>query len=96
MQNLRSVLGNIYKYNINKISRTIVGVKSVAKVVELIGTSDEGWEDAAQNAIKDARKTLHGITGIKITDMTAKVDEKTGKIATYRATVKIVFGLDDR
>lgn len=66
----------------------------VAKVVELIGTSGEGWEDAAQAAVKEARKTIHGISGVEVVDMTAKVDVKTGKIIQYRATVKIAFGVD--
>jgi hypothetical protein len=68
---------------------------SVAKVLELIGTSDEGWESAAQEAVKEARKTIHGISGIEVVDMTAKVDMKTGKIEKYRTTVKIAFGVDD-
>lgn len=68
---------------------------SVAKILELIGTSEEGWEDAAQAAVKEARKTIHGISGIEVVDMTAKVDAKTGKIMKYRTTVKIAFGVDN-
>lgn len=68
---------------------------SVAKIVELIGTSNEGWENAAQVAVNEARKTLHGITGIEVKDMTAKVDPKTGKIVTYRTTLKLAFGVED-
>jgi flavin-binding protein dodecin len=68
---------------------------SVAKIVELIGTSNEGWENAAQVAVKEARKTLHGITGIEVKDMTAKVDPKSGKIVTYRTTLKLAFGVED-
>lgn len=71
-----------------------VYMKSVAKILELIGTSDKGWEDAAQAAVEEARKTIHGISGVEVIDMTAKVDEKTGKITKYRTTVKIAFGVD--
>ena len=46
----------------------------MAKVIEIIGSSQNGWEEAAQVAIDEARKTLHGIHGLEITDMTAKVD----------------------
>jgi dodecin len=45
----------------------------VAKIIDIIGSSDKGWEDAAQIAIDEAKKTIHGITGVEITDMTAKV-----------------------
>ncbi len=72
-----------------------IHMASVAKIVELIGTSDDGWEAAAQAAVKEARKTIRGISGIEVVDMTAKVDTKSGKIVKYRATVKIAFGVDD-
>lgn len=42
----------------------------VAKIVEIIGTSDKGWKEAAQVALDEAKKTIHGITGLEITDMT--------------------------
>jgi len=70
------------------------GMTHVAKVVELIGNSDKGWEDGAQAAVDEARKTIHGITGIEVTDMTAKIDPNTGKITEYHTTVKIAFGVE--
>lgn len=66
----------------------------VAKIIEIIGSSDKGWEDAAQVAVDEAKKTIHGITGVEITDMTAKVDPNTGRITQYRASVKIAFGVE--
>jgi dodecin len=65
----------------------------VAKIIDIIGSSDKGWEDAAQVAVDEAKKTIHGITGVEITDMTAKVDPNTGRITQYRAAVKIAFGV---
>ena len=46
---------------------------SVAKIVEIIEVSNNGWEDAAQVAIEEAKKTIHNIHRIKIQHMTAKV-----------------------
>ena len=66
----------------------------VAKIIEIIGSSDKGWEDAAQVAVDEAKKTIHGITGLEINDMTAKVDPNTGRITQYRAAVKIAFGIE--
>jgi flavin-binding protein dodecin len=66
----------------------------VAKIIEIIGSSDKGWEEAAQVAVDEAKKTIHGITGVEITDMTAKVDPNTGRITQYRASVKIAFGVE--
>jgi dodecin len=46
----------------------------VAKVIEIVGSSDKSWQDAAQAALNEAKKTIHGITGVEVGDMTAKVD----------------------
>jgi flavin-binding protein dodecin len=58
---------------------------SLANIVELIGSSDKNWE---------AAKTIHGIRGIEVTDLTARIDSKTGKIVEYRACVKLSFGVE--
>jgi flavin-binding protein dodecin len=69
-------------------------MSSVAKIVEIVGSSDKGWEDAAKKAIEEAQKTIHGIRGIEVKDMTAKVDPNTGKITTFRTCVKMSFGVE--
>jgi flavin-binding protein dodecin len=66
----------------------------VAKIIELVGSSDKSWEDAAQVAVGEARKTLHGINGIEVGDMTATVDPNTGKISQFRAGIKLSFGIE--
>jgi flavin-binding protein dodecin len=66
----------------------------VAKVIELVGTSEKSWQDAAQAALNEAKKTIHGITGVEIGDMTAKVDPKNGNIIEYHTAVKIAFGVE--
>jgi dodecin len=65
----------------------------VAKIVEIVGTSEKSWEDAALVAIKEARKTIRGIRGIKIKDMTARVDPDTGRLVEYRTSVNLSFGV---
>lgn len=62
---------------------------SVAKVVELIGSSPDGWEAAAANAVEAAAHTLRNIKGIDVIRWTAKVEKN--KIVEYRAVVKIAF-----
>ena len=66
----------------------------VAKIVEIDGSSDKGWENAVQVAVDEAKKTIHGIRGIEIIDMTAKVDPSNGKITQYRACIKLSFGVE--
>jgi flavin-binding protein dodecin len=66
----------------------------IAKIVEVVGNSNKSWQDAAQVALDEAKKTVHGITGIEVADMTAKVDPNTGNITQYHAAVKIAFGIE--
>jgi dodecin len=67
---------------------------SVAKIVEIVGSSNKGWEDAVQVAVNEAKKTIHGIHGIEVKDMTAKVDPSDGRITEYRTSVKLSFGVE--
>ncbi len=68
----------------------------VAKIVEIVGTSDKSWEDAAIVAVEEAKKTIRGIRGIKVKDMTTRIDPARGRIVEYRTSVNLSFGvLDD-
>jgi flavin-binding protein dodecin len=69
---------------------------NVAKIIELVGSSDKSWQDAAQVALNEAKKTIHGITGVKVGDMTAKVDPNSGNIIEYHTSVKIAFGVEHK
>lgn len=62
---------------------------SVAKVIELIGSSPTSWEDATANAVEAASLTIRNITGVDLKRCTAKV--RNNKIVEYRADVKIAF-----
>lgn len=66
----------------------------VAKIIDLVGSSDKSWQDAAQAALNETKKTIHGITGVEVGDMTAKVDPKSGNITEYHTAVKIAFGVE--
>ena len=66
----------------------------IAKVVEIIGGSDKGWTEAAQAALDEAKKTIRGITGLEVNDITAKVDPSTGRITEYRVGVKLAFKVE--
>ena len=67
---------------------------NVAKIIELVGRSKVGWEDATQNAVAEASKTVTNITGVEIINCTGTV--RDGKITDYKANVKVAFGLTDR
>ena len=62
---------------------------TVVKIVELIGSSPNSWEEAAGNAVKEAAKTIRNIKGVHVKRCTAKVENN--KIVEYRTVVKIAF-----
>jgi flavin-binding protein dodecin len=67
-------------------------VMSMLKVIEVLAESDKSWEDAAQNAISQAAKTVHNIKSIYVENFEAAVEN--GKINKYRINAKISFVLD--
>lgn len=69
-------------------------IMTIAKVIELVGSSVTGWTEAAQAALDEANKTIKGITGLEVNDITAKVDPNSGKITEYKLAVKIAFGVE--
>ncbi|HHY70666.1 MAG TPA: dodecin domain-containing protein [Thermoanaerobacterales bacterium] len=62
------------------------------KVLELVGESQNSWQEAVENAVKDANKTIRNITGVEVLNNTANVQE--GKIVEYKANVQIAFKVD--
>ena len=70
-----------------------MGKQRVAKIIELVGSSDQSWSEAADTAVKTASKSIKNITGLEVVSMTAQVND--GNIVTYKSTVKIAFGVED-
>jgi flavin-binding protein dodecin len=66
---------------------------SVAKVTEIIASSNKSFDDAVSKGIKRANKTLKNIKGAWIKEQQVSVDG--GKITEYRVTMKVTFVLTD-
>ena len=62
---------------------------SVYKVVELIGTSDKSWEEAAKNAVEVAGKSLRNLRIAEVGQLDMKVED--GKVVAFRAKVNLSF-----
>lgn len=62
---------------------------SVYKVIELVGSSETSWEDAAKAAVEKAAKTLRDLRVAEISELDMKIED--GKITAFRARVKISF-----
>ena len=63
--------------------------ESVYKVVELIGTSTESWEKAAQAAVERASETLRDLRIAEVVEQDVQL--KDGKVELYRAKLKLSF-----
>ena len=63
------------------------------RVTEVISSFSKSFNDAVENGIKRASKTLKGLTGAWVVDQ--KVTVKDGKIDEYRVVLKLTFVLDD-
>ncbi len=66
---------------------------SVYKIIELVGTSSESWEKAAEAAISKASKSIRDLRIAEITQLDLHL--KDGKIESYRAKVKVSFKYED-
>lgn len=65
---------------------------AVLKVIEIMANSDKSWEDATDNAVKQAAKSVKNIRSVYIREQSATV--KDGKVDNYRVNVKITFEVD--
>jgi hypothetical protein len=65
---------------------------SVYKVIELVGTSEKSWEDAAKNAVEAAGGSLHNLRIAEINKLDMRVED--GKVVAFRARVALSFKLD--
>ena len=65
---------------------------SVAKVIEIVASSTESWDDAFKQGLARANKTLKGVTGAELLSQKVKLED--GKIKEFRVHIKITFILE--
>jgi dodecin len=66
---------------------------SIARVTELSAISEEGFEDAINEAVARATKTLRGVEGCWVKDMNVMIED--GNIVGYKVNVEITFQLEE-
>ena len=62
---------------------------STYKIIEVVGTSEVSWEEAAKNAVEAASKTLRDLRIAEVTKLDMRIEN--GKVAAYRARVSLSF-----
>jgi len=66
---------------------------SVYKMIELVGSSDVSWEDAAKKAVERASKTLEDLRIAEVVAQDMKIE--AGKVVAYRTKVRLSFRFRD-
>lgn len=67
--------------------------QSVYKIIELVGTSTESWEKAAETAVMKASKSLRDLRIAEVSAMDMSI--KDGKVEFYRTKVKVSFRFEE-
>ena len=71
------------------MAKTKAATESVYKVIELIGTSETSWEDAARKAVALAGKSLRDLRIGEVKALDMRIDD--GKVVAYRTKVSLSF-----
>jgi dodecin len=69
-------------------------MKSKQKALELIGTSESSWEDAAKHAVETATKTLRDLRVAEVTKLDLVIVD--GKVTAFRARVSLSFKHEEK
>ncbi len=62
---------------------------SVYKVIEIVGTSEKSWDDAAKSAVERAATTLEDLRIAEVTAQDLKIED--GKVVAYRTKLSVSF-----
>ncbi len=65
---------------------------AVVKVIELLGESEQGWEEASRKVVEEATRTLHGVTAVYIKEFQATVEND--KVKNFRVNAKVSFKVE--
>lgn len=65
---------------------------SVVKIITLVGESPTSWEDATNNLIAEAQKSLRGITRIGVNEFDVRM--KDDQVDVYRVRAEVSFRIE--
>jgi len=86
-------VGTRYRLALTLLEREKRMPEHVYKLVELVGSSERGVEDAIQNAIAKAAHSLRNLRWFEVVQVRGQVDQ--GKVHYYQVTLKAGFTIDD-
>lgn len=62
---------------------------TAVKIIKVLGTSEESWEAAAEEAVRRASESVDDVRGVEVEDWTASVEN--GTVVEYKTTVEVAF-----
>lgn len=65
---------------------------TAVKIIRVMGTSDESWEDAAREAHRAAEQSVDNISGMKVHEQT--VDVENGELGPFKTTMEVSFRVE--
>jgi dodecin len=65
---------------------------AVARVTKITAASPKGFQQAAEDGLQRATKSLRGVAGFEVSSLKGKVED--GKITEYRVTLEVTFVLE--
>jgi flavin-binding protein dodecin len=83
---------SLHRMNEGLTTQEIVMPNSAYKVIDVIGSSESSWEDAAQRAIAVASESLHNLRVAEVVKLDLKIEG--GKVVAYRARLNLSFKID--
>jgi flavin-binding protein dodecin len=66
--------------------------KGVLKIIELVGISEQSFSDAVRQCVSEASRTIRGISGVKVIESSADVQD--GAITEYKVTCRVAFPVE--
>ncbi len=64
-------------------------MSSIYKVIEIIGSSEKSWEDAAKKAVETAAESLDDLRIAEVKELDMRIEK--GKVVEYRAKLRVSF-----
>jgi dodecin len=83
---------SLHRMNGKSTTKENVMPNSAYKVIDVIGSSETSWEDAAQRAIAVASESVHNLRVAEVVKLDLKIEE--GKVVAYRTRLNLSFRID--
>lgn len=74
------------------MSKSVTGGNHSYKIIEVVGSSEQGSDDAIRNAVKDAARTLDNLDWFEVVEQRGHIEG--GKVVHFQVTLKLGFRIE--